>query len=84
MAVSRAKMVLELKATIEADGRSLNQLAKASGMSTSQLSRFMRGERDIGFGPVAKLCDVLGIKFVLPADAPAKGAKPARKPKGTK
>jgi transcriptional regulator with XRE-family HTH domain len=79
-------MVTELRELIQADGRSLNQLAKASGLDSGRLSRFMRGERDINFDAAARLFDALGIKFTLNRDtppdaAPPKTAKPARKPK---
>jgi transcriptional regulator with XRE-family HTH domain len=75
------KMVTTLKDIIEADGRSLNDLAKASGLAGGQLSRFMRGERDIQFDAAARLIDVLGAKIVPPDAAPPKAAKPGRKPR---
>src|SRR4051812_45954067 len=84
-------MVIELRKVIRRDGRSLNELEKQSGLKGGQLSRFVRGERDISFAAAAKLFDTLGITFNMPAGpaaepepaaAPAKG-KPARKPKRT-
>jgi transcriptional regulator with XRE-family HTH domain len=84
-------MVLQMRDVIQRDGRSLNQLAKDSGVDAGRLSRFLRGERDINFGAAARLCDVLGITFTLPAalagePAPAlpRSARPARKPRPRK
>jgi transcriptional regulator with XRE-family HTH domain len=72
-------MVLQLREVIEADGRSLNRLAKDTGIDPSRLSRFLRGERDITFEAAARLCDALGVKFVLPRREPPPGES-ARKP----
>jgi transcriptional regulator with XRE-family HTH domain len=71
-------MVLQLREVIEADGRSLNQLAKAAGLDSGRLSRFMRGERDINLEAACRLCEVLGIDFVLPRHP--LGRPPAREP----
>jgi transcriptional regulator with XRE-family HTH domain len=59
-------MVAELREAIRADGRSLNQLAKVTGVDPSRLSRFLRGERDITFAAAARLCEALGVKLVRP------------------
>src|SRR5437763_15273097 len=75
-----SQMVLQLREVIQADGRSLNQLAKDAGLDSGRLSRFMRGERDINFEAGCRLCDVLGVGFRLPkrASRPPKGEPPAR------
>ena len=35
-------------------------------MDPSRLSRFVRGQRDLTFSAAVRLCDALGIRFVLP------------------
>lgn len=78
-----SNMALALKEAIEADGRSLNQLAKASGIDAGRLSRFVRGERDINLDAAGRLCDVLGVKFVMPQkrrrSRPRSGGRRARR-----
>jgi transcriptional regulator with XRE-family HTH domain len=59
-------MVLQLREAIRSDGRTLVELAEASGVDPSRLSRFVRGERDLYFEAANRLCNVLGIRFVLP------------------
>jgi transcriptional regulator with XRE-family HTH domain len=59
-------MVLQLREAISNDGRSLNQLAKATGVDSGRLSRFMRGERDLNLDAACRICEVLGIQFVMP------------------
>lgn len=72
---SESEMVLRLREAIQADGRSLNQLAKDSGLDAGRLSRFLRGERDINFEAASRLCEILGIKFTLP-EPPSADAQP--------
>src|SRR5438067_11489904 len=67
--MTEPEMVLQLRDAIQADGRSLNQLAKDSGLDAGRLSRFLRGERDINFEASARRCDVLGIRFSVPQRA---------------
>jgi transcriptional regulator with XRE-family HTH domain len=73
-------MVLELRDVIRNDGRNLSELAEASGLDAGRLSRFLRGERDINFSAAARLCETLGIRFLVPEAKPAP-AKPDRKPR---
>jgi transcriptional regulator with XRE-family HTH domain len=80
---SESNMVLQLRELIQTDGRSLNQLAKDSGLDAGRLSRFLRGERDINFEAAARLCEVLGVRFVLPQRKPKAEAPPAKR-KGKK
>jgi transcriptional regulator with XRE-family HTH domain len=58
-----------LKEAIRASGRSLNQLAKASGVGSDRLSRFMRGQRSLTSGAIDSLCTALGLRLVGPAQA---------------
>jgi len=53
-----------LKQTIRDSGLSLNELAKRSGVDDSQLSRFLRGERDISLSATEKLVQFFGLKLV--------------------
>ena len=52
-----------LKRAIAESVLSLNELSRRTGISTSQLSRFMRGQRDIGFASVARLMEALGLEL---------------------
>ena len=64
-----------LRQAIQASGRSLNQLQQETGVSRSQLSRFMRGERDISLTVAEKVCDVLGLRFCGPDEKPTAGRR---------
>ena len=50
-----------LKEAITRSGLSVNQVAKASGVSQSALSRFIRGERDLSLPAAEKLVTFLGL-----------------------
>jgi transcriptional regulator with XRE-family HTH domain len=69
-----------LKEAIRASGRSLNQLAKASGVGSDRLSRFMRGRRGLTNEAIDSLCTALGLRLVGPEEPPA--GKPRRRKKG--
>ena len=38
-------------------------------VDSGRLSRFLRGERDITFDAAARLCEALGVRFLMPGDA---------------
>ncbi len=59
----------QLRDAIQSSGLSLYQLGKKSGINDSQLSRFMRGERDLRLQNVVRLCRVLGLHLAPIADA---------------
>jgi transcriptional regulator with XRE-family HTH domain len=66
----REQLADQLRRAIEGSGITLYQLSQASGVHRSQLSRFMRGERDLGLVIADKVCQVLGIGFCrLPGSA---------------
>jgi transcriptional regulator with XRE-family HTH domain len=70
------------KAMLES-GLSLNQLGKASAIDGGQLSRFMRGKRDLTLASAAKLCEALGLRLAQREEggvtvAPASAATPKR------
>lgn len=50
-------------------GSSLNQLATACHLDSGQLSRFMRGERDLTTATASRLCNHLGLKLSPTGDA---------------
>jgi transcriptional regulator with XRE-family HTH domain len=54
-------VVEQLREAIRGSGKSLYQLGTASGVGRDRLSRFMRGQRDLTFEAVEKLCRVLGL-----------------------
>lgn len=53
----------DLRKAIRADGRSWNQLAADSGISTPVVSRFVRGLRDVTTATAGRLCDALGLEL---------------------
>jgi hypothetical protein len=57
----------QLRQAIAGCGRSLNRLAKETGVNKSQLSRFMRNERSLTMLAAAKLCAHLGFYLTGPA-----------------
>jgi plasmid maintenance system antidote protein VapI len=56
-------IVKELKTAIEADGRSVNALARAADLSPIQLSRFIRGKRGVNIETADRLCEALGLEL---------------------
>lgn len=47
----------------QAEGVSLYRIAKDAGISTTMLSRFMSGERDLAMRTGAKVADALGLEL---------------------
>jgi hypothetical protein len=54
-------LIHELRKAIETSGKSLNQLGLAARVSAGQLSRFMRGERQLGLEAAGRVCEALGL-----------------------
>jgi DNA-binding phage protein len=52
-----------LKQAIRASGKSVYQIASASGVSQIVVSRFLSGERDIRMATADKLAEALGLKL---------------------
>ena len=52
-----------IRKAVESAGVSYNQLAHRAGIDQSQISRFMRGERDLSLAAADKLCKVLGLEL---------------------
>jgi hypothetical protein len=64
VSIGRAMNLSEaLRDAIGRDGRSLFALSFVSGVDRGVLSRFMRGERDIGLKLASKLADALGLEL---------------------
>ncbi len=51
----------QLRDAIIRSGESVYSVAKRSGVDTSVLGRFVRGERGIGLGTAAKVCTYMGL-----------------------
>jgi transcriptional regulator with XRE-family HTH domain len=70
----RAGLVSQLRDAITKSGLSLNELSKRSGVQSSQLSYFMRGERTLTLPAADRICAALG--YHLEKDAPGKPPQP--------
>ncbi len=57
-------VVETLRERLRESGLSLNQLSDRSGVNKGQISRFLRGERDVTAATFALLCRALGLKLV--------------------
>jgi antitoxin component HigA of HigAB toxin-antitoxin module len=57
----------QLRRAVAGCGRSLNQLARETGVHQAQLSRFLRKERSLTLTAAAKLCAHLGLYLAGPA-----------------
>jgi transcriptional regulator with XRE-family HTH domain len=53
----------QLRNAIRQDGRSLNVIGKACGVSSAQLSRFMTGTRSLSLPTVEKICAALHLRL---------------------
>jgi hypothetical protein len=60
----------QLRRAITGCGKSLNQLARETGVHAAQLSRFLRQERTLQLTAAAKLCSHLGLYLAGPAFDP--------------
>jgi transcriptional regulator with XRE-family HTH domain len=66
-----------IQQAIRESGISLNELSKQTGVSTPQLSRFMRGERSLTLSYADKLVSFFGIEVKLPTQ-PKRGQPPRK------
>ncbi len=53
----------QVKQAIAESGESLNELGRQTGVSDSQLSRFMRGERGLNTTTLDRLAEYLGLEL---------------------
>lgn len=61
--VSLGPLSEALKNALRASGRSLDEIAQQVGLSTTTISRFLNGERDISLSAADKLADIFGLKI---------------------
>lgn len=54
-------VIEELKVAIRASGKSFNQLETEIGLGRGVLSRFVKGQRDIGLETAEKVAEYLGL-----------------------
>ncbi|VTR97019.1 xre family transcriptional regulator : : HTH_3 [Gemmata massiliana] len=73
-------LIAILKDAVTQSGLSLNTIAKESGLSQSQLSRFVSGERTISLESAAKLFEYFGLRVVKPKQKELPLAEPEVKP----
>jgi hypothetical protein len=66
----------QLRQAIRTCGVSVYRLSQDSGVDRSQLSRFLRGQRDLGLTAAEKICRVLGLRLCAEQteDGPAANA----------
>lgn len=67
----------ELRAALKADGRTLEEIARAAGTFPANLSRFATGKKTLVLETAEKLADVLGVKL-----STTKPGRPKKKGKG--
>lgn len=65
----------QIRAAIDADGRSRYRICKAASIQQPHMSRFMRGEDWIGPEKLDRLAAVLGLRVVVDDHAVSKGDK---------
>jgi transcriptional regulator with XRE-family HTH domain len=73
-------LVEQLKQAINDSGKSLNQLGHAAGVSPGQLSRFVRGERNLSLEVAEKICRALRLRLSPDASQPEE-QPPAMEPR---
>ena len=56
-------VVEELKRAIAQDGRSFNQLGRDAAIDPGQISRFVRGMRDLSLSAAGRVCRALGLEL---------------------
>jgi transcriptional regulator with XRE-family HTH domain len=67
-------VVEQMREAIRTSGLSLGELARRSGVSLPQVSRFYRGLRDLSFVNAARVLEALGARVVWPDRPPARKA----------
>jgi transcriptional regulator with XRE-family HTH domain len=73
----RQQLADQLRQAINDSGITIYQLSQDSGVHRSQLSRFMRGQRDLGLVIADKVCEVLGLRLTGDGDVIPRGADTA-------
>ncbi|HEX5269793.1 MAG TPA: helix-turn-helix transcriptional regulator [Gemmataceae bacterium] len=70
-------MIGQIREAIQGSGKTLVELSASTHVSPSQLSRFLRGERDLTLTSAARVCEVLGLELVSRPSRTTRPAKPA-------
>ncbi len=60
---SRESLADSLKAAVKATGKSVNSIAKQSGVPQAVLQRFVTGQRGMTLDTVERLCAYLGLEL---------------------
>ena len=60
----RESLTNQLRRFLAESGRSLGEVSRATGLDTSALSRFVRGERGVSMQGLDALGDYLGLHLV--------------------
>jgi transcriptional regulator with XRE-family HTH domain len=58
-------IILELRTAIQASGKSYNQLETEIGLGRGIISRFVKGQRDIGLETAEKIAEYFGLQLRL-------------------
>jgi transcriptional regulator with XRE-family HTH domain len=75
-------VVTQLRDAIRQSGQSLNAISRMCGVGSDQLSRFMRGERDLTLQTAERICQALHLELmrsIAPAEPPAAEPPPKRR-----
>jgi hypothetical protein len=56
-------VVDQLKRAIAQDDRSFNRLGRDAGIDPGQISRFVRGKRDLTLSAAGRVCRALGLEL---------------------
>jgi transcriptional regulator with XRE-family HTH domain len=75
-------LIATLRRSIETSGLSISELARQSGVSQPQLSRFVNGQRTLTLQTAAKLFELLNLQVIQTAPPATKRAaeEPTAKP----
>ena len=65
--MSETTLPATIRDAIAADGRSIRQIAIASGLDSRTVQRFATGERDLTSERLGRLMGALGLRVTLPA-----------------
>ena len=72
---NESSLIGRLRAEVRGCGLSLNELTRRSGVSTPQLSRFVKGERSLTLPAAEKLADYFRLELVKTAGEPLPAGK---------
>lgn len=75
MKTKSASFVDQIRAAVDADGRSRYRICIESGIGQPNMSRFMHGREFFSLEKLNKLAEVLGLHVAKEAPQSAKGGK---------